>query len=520
MNPALAPDIAQDIAQNLGSLSRFWPETLVSLGVMLLFLLDLWWQREPRRQRYLTWAMAGVLAATALALLFQPAAPASLFNRMMVSDGLGTFFKWLFLGTTAYTAGIVTHSEEIESERLGEFYALLLSILLGMMLMAVSSDLLMVYLSLELVSMVSYALAGFRKGSERSHEAALKYVIYGGVASGIMLFGISYLYGLFGTTDILLLAPKVKAFSGDLFLASSLGGSAPAQLAMVVAVVFVLAGVGFKMASVPWHMWCPDVYEGAPTPFTAFLSVGPKAAGFAVAIRFFCTAFTEPSKGALLNTTTVPWPAILGILAAITMTLGNLTALSQTNLKRLLAYSSIAHAGYLLMGLAAASTLGFQSVLVYLVVYLFMNLGAFLVVGAVASATGSESIAEFRGLIKRAPFTAVAFTIFLFSLTGLPPLAGFTGKYLLFAALLEQHGSWYLALAIVGAVNSAISLYYYARIIKAMVIDKPFSTDKVAVSPTYGALMLGSVAALIFFGLFWSPLYDLSLRTTEQVFRG
>jgi NADH-quinone oxidoreductase subunit N len=508
------------IAQNVSSLAFFLPETAISVGVMLVFLLDVLWQKSPRRRVLLTWSMAAVLAVAALALVFQPAAPASLFNRMLVSDGLGTFFKWLFLATTAYTAGIVTHSSEIPDERLGEFYALLLAILLGMMLMAVSSDLLMVYLSLELVSMVSYVLAGFRKGNERSHEAALKYVIYGGVASGIMLFGISYLYGLFGTTDVLLLAPKIKAFSSDLFLASSLGGSAGAQLAMVVAVVFVLAGVGFKMASVPWHMWCPDVYEGAPTPFTGFLSVGPKAAGFAVAIRFFCVGFTEQTAKGLLNTTTVPWPAILGILAAITMTLGNLTALSQTNLKRLLAYSSIAHAGYLLMGLAAASALGFQSVLVYLVIYLFMNLGAFLVVSVIATQTGSESISEYRGLIKRAPFTAIAFTVFLFSLTGLPPLAGFTGKYLLFAALLQRGGSWYVALAIVGGINSAISLYYYVRIIKAMVLDKPFTEVRVAIPRVYGALMLGSVAALLYFGLFWSPLYDLSLRTTEHIFRG
>jgi NADH-quinone oxidoreductase subunit N len=231
-------------------------------------------------------------------------------------------------------------------------------------------------------------------------------------------------------------------------------------------------------------------------------------------------AFTEQTTKGLLNTTTVPWPAILGILAAITMTLGNLTALSQTNLKRLLAYSSIAHAGYLLMGLAAASALGFQSVLVYLVVYLFMNLGAFLVVSVVATETGNETIAEYRGLIKRAPFTAIAFTIFLFSLTGLPPLAGFTGKYLLFAALLQQGGNWYVALAIVGAINSAISLYYYARIIKAMVLDKPFTEERVAIPAAYGALMVGSVAALLFFGLYWSPLYDLSLRTTEHIFRG
>ncbi len=401
------------IARNLGSLAAFLPETVLSLGVLAIFLLDIVFRGEGRRSR-LTWAFGVVLALTAAALAVTPSSPRALFNGMLVQDGLGTFFKWLFLATAAYTAGIVVHSKEITPARLGEFYALLLAVLLGMDLMAVSDDLLMVYLSLELVSLVSYALAGFRKGDVRSAEASLKYVIYGGVASGIMLFGISYVYGLFGTTDLALLGPKIKAFSGQIFLAQTLGGATAAQLALVVAVIFVLAGVGYKMASVPWHMWCTDVYEGAPTPFTAFLSVGPKAAGFAVALRFFGVGFTEAAGGGLVNTATVPWPAIVGILAAITMTLGNVTALGQTNLKRLLAYSSIAHAGYLLMGVAAASLLGFQSVLVYLAVYLFMNLGAFLVVSIMAARTGGEDIAAYRGLVRRAPITAQPVTVLRF----------------------------------------------------------------------------------------------------------
>ena len=509
------------ISQNLASLADFLPETILTLGVMALFLLDLVWRRHPRRTAYLSGAMGLILLVTAVALGNSPGAPRELFNRMLVNDGLGAFFQWIFLATTAYTAAVAIHSREISNDRLGEFFALLLSILLGLDLMAISSDLLMVYLSLELVSMVSYALAGFRKNNSRSTEAALKYVIYGGVASGIMLFGISYLYGLFGTTNLIALAPKIQGFSSDLFLASTLGQSPAAQLAMVVAVVFVLAGVGFKMASVPWHMWCPDVYEGAPTPFTGFLSVGPKAAAFAVAIRFFFVGFTEQTAAhGLINTTTVPWPAILGILAAITMTLGNLSALGQTNLKRLLAYSSIAHAGYLLMGLAAASVLGFQSVLVYLVVYLFMNLGAFLVVAAVAEKHGGESIFEYRGLIKRAPFTAIAFSLFLFSLTGLPPLAGFTGKYLLFAALLEKGGSWYIALAIVGAINSAISLYYYARVVKAMILDAPTTEERIILPRTYGVLLAGSMTALVVLGLYWTPLFDVTQAVTRSIFRG
>src|SRR5207245_6616099 len=213
-----------------------------------------------------------------------------------------------------------------------------------------------------------------------------------------------------------------------LFVAHAFGGQPAAQLALVVAVVFVLAGVGYKIASVPFHVWCPDVYEGPPTPFTAFLSVGPKAAGFAVAIRFFFAVFERQLPGgAYARVSDLPWPAIIGIISAATMTLGNVTALVQNNLKRMLAYSSIAHAGYLLMGLAAASTAGVQSILIYLVVYVFMNVGAFLVVIAVARDTGSENIGDYRGLGARAPIAALALTVFLFSLTGIPPFAGFTG---------------------------------------------------------------------------------------------
>src|SRR6266403_1776261 len=248
-----------------------------------------------------------------------------------------------------------------------DIIALLFALVLGMFLMASATDLLTIYLAIETVSLVSYVLTGFRRADRKANEAALKYVIYGGVASGVMLYGVSLLYGLFGTTRVI--------------GAGGIGGQPAAQLALVVAVVFVLAGVGYKIASVPFHMWCPDVYEGAPTPFTAFLSVGPKAAGFAVAIRFFFAAFERQLPGGdYAPITDLPWPAIIGIISAVTMTLGNLTAIVQNNLKRLLAYSSIAHAGYLLMGLSAANAAGVHSILVYLVVYVLMNVGAFLVI--------------------------------------------------------------------------------------------------------------------------------------------
>jgi NADH-quinone oxidoreductase subunit N len=289
------------------------------------------------------------------------------------------------------------------------------------------------------------------------------------------------------------------------------------RVALVVAVIFVLCGVGYKIASVPWHMWCPDVYEGAPTPFTAFLSVGPKAAGFALAVRFFWSALAGSpvgnGPGALTQgLSDLPWPAIIGVLAALTMTLGNLTAIVQNNLKRLLAYSSIAHAGYILMGFCAASTVGVQSVMIYLLVYLVMNLGAFLVVIVVAQATGSEHIDAYKGLGRRHPLSAISFAIFLFSLTGLPPSAGFTGKWYLFVAVLQNWalpgGGWYAALAVIGALNSAVSLYYYMRIARAMFLEAP--VGEVTVRPRLGyQIMLGAFsAALLLFGVWWNPLVD------------
>jgi NADH-quinone oxidoreductase subunit N len=506
------------IQENLISTSWFLPELGLTAGIMLMFLLDLAWKQHPRRVLFLTIGSLFFLGLAGVLLAMQPSAPRLLFNGMIASDPFATFFKWLFLAAAALTVLIAARSTEFGRHQIGVFYPLLLSIVLGMFLMASAVDLLMMYLAVELVSLISYALAGYRQGDRKAAEAALKYVIYGGVASGIMLFGMSYIYGLTGSTSLLGLG---KALDGVAL--GAMGSSQTAlRVALVVAVIFVLSGVGYKIASVPWHMWCPDVYEGAPTPFTAFLSVGPKAAGFALAVRFFWSALAGSPSGegpAVLTTglSDLPWPAIIGVLSAVTMTLGNLTAIVQSNLKRLLAYSSIAHAGYALMGLCAASTLGVQSVMIYLLVYLVMNLGAFLVVIVVAQATGSESIDDYKGLARRHPLSAIAFAICLFSLTGLPPFAGFTGKWYLFVAVLQNYalpgGGWYAALAVIGALNSAVSLYYYMRIVRAMFLEAP--VGEVTVRPHLGyQVMLGTFSlALLLFGVWWNPLVDWSQQS-------
>jgi len=515
------------VLDNAASAFYFLPEIVLTAGAMLVFILDLFVAKSPSRMRVLAWTSVAILVVATWATwtvattpytvpegTFTPAdRPVALFHGLIVLDSWAIFFKYLFWLVTALCIWIAGPSLEVASERMGEYCALLLAIGVGMSLMASATDMLMMAIGVELVSMVSYALAGFRKHHRKSSEAALKYVVYGGVASGMMLFGMSWLYGLLGSTNIVQAGPQLEQYGQQLFLMTLEAGQAGAgRLALVMALVLVLAGVGYKIASVPWHMWCPDVYEGAPTPFTAFLSVGPKAAGFALAVRIFFGAFSHngPSPDMATVLSDVPWPQVIGVIAALTMTVGNLAAMNQTNLKRMLAYSSIAHAGYLLMGLAAASKTGSQSIAIYLMVYLFMNLGAFLVVGAVARLSGSESLFEYRGLSTRAPFAAITFAIFLFSLTGLPPLAGFVGKFQLFKALVDRGQPWHIVLAIVGVLNSAVSLYYYARIVKAMFLDKTQVEERIPIPPTYQVLMGGLAAAVIVFGVYFDGLLRLA----------
>jgi NADH-quinone oxidoreductase subunit N len=515
----LVTQFGSTVQNNLASVGSFRPELALTFGTLALFLLDVAFRKSAARRAVMTVGALAVLAVTAGLLAGQPAGGLRLFNGMLASDSFATFFKWLFVAAGAVTVAIAAPGKDFDSTRIGQFYALLMAIVLGLFLMASASDLLMMYMAIELVSMVSYVLTGFRKGDRRAAEGSLKYVIYGGVASGVMLFGMSYLYGLARTTDVYRIAAQLQ----QLTQAGSL--SAAYKLTIVVAAVFVTAGIGYKVAAVPWHMWCPDVYEGAPTVFTAFLSVGPKAAGFALAIRFFYSAFATPGAGGFGDAIAgIPWTAVVGVIAAVTMTLGNLTALAQTNVKRLLAYSSIAHAGYVLMGLAALSDMGKQGVMLYMLIYLVMNIGAFLVVILVAEATGSESMLDYRGLAKRHPLAALALSIFLFSLTGLPPFAGFVGKWYLFYAIFERvpmvGGGWYAILALIAALNTAISLYYYVRIIRAMYIDQPHVEPTPIKAPVFYQLLLaGFSVAVLVFGVWWTPMIEWT-QASLGLFRG
>jgi NADH-quinone oxidoreductase subunit N len=380
-----------------------------------------------------------------------------------------------------------------------------------MNLMAESRSMLMIYLSLELVSVISFVMAGFKINDGKSSEAALKYVIFGGVASGIMLYGMSWIFGLSQSLYLGECAHKIAEMTRA-------EGKVPEVV--FVGTVCMLAGFGYKISAAPFHMWTPDVYEGAPTPVTAFLSVGPKAAGFAVLVRFFADALGSltPQMTATGAAIATPWPVIAGCLAMATMTVGNLSALGQDNVKRMLAYSSVAHAGYMLLGFCVFSEVGIVSIVFYVVTYCFMNLGAFLLVMAVAEKSdGDETLTAFRGLGRRAPVIAAMMALFLFSLTGLPPFAGFIGKFYLFAAVVKAGGTWNWTVAVVGVLNSVISLFYYARVVRAMFLEKGDRTEPTLVRPLFGATSVALAVPTLVLGIYWAPVYDFVARSLTMV---
>lgn len=490
----------------LESIQYIKPELILAGLVLLLILANLWQKVQESKIVLITITLSGLFVAF-MALLPQVSQNLMVFNNNYAIDLFARFFKLIFLICGVITVLILFHSSEIERSHSGEFCALLAALILAMFLVVSSTNLLMLYLALEFVSIISYILTGFKRQDRRAAEASLKYVIYGGVVSGIMLFGMSYFYGLFGTLDMLVIKEKLLAVATSSSPLAYPLKSQAGRLTLLAAAVFTLAGFAYKMAAVPFHMWCPDVYEGAPTPFTAFLSVGPKVAGIAVLCRFLVTGFFDNFIDSKLITD-IPWAQLLGILALVTMTVGNLSAISQKNIKRLLAYSSIAHCGYLLMGLSALSGEGLFAFCFYAVVYLFMNFGAFLIVIAVREKTGREDIDVYFNLGQREPFIAAAFTIYLFSLTGIPPLAGFIGKFYLFVAVINKAQIWYYLLALVGVLNSVISLYYYAAIVKVMYFESLENPTPLEIFGFQKLLAFIILLPLFILGIYWQPLAE------------
>ncbi|MEA2625194.1 MAG: NADH-quinone oxidoreductase subunit [Candidatus Binatota bacterium] len=486
------------------SIAYYWPELVLGLTALAVWVIDLF---EARKDRLGEVALFGAALSVFLASRLVGWGEGWIFDRMLIVDGFAIFFKILLGLATLAVLWMSLESNEIRHNNEGEYYGLILCSAIAMYTMAAAANLLMAYLGLEFVSLTSYILTGYLRRNRRSGEAALKYLIYGGVASGAMIYGMSWIYGLTGSMDY---AHINQA------LASLPPGN---QLAVFIALVLIMVGFGYKIAAVPFHMWAPDAYEGAPIPVTTFLAIGSKAAGFALLMRFFYPAISHSGEhGTWTAIAGVDWPQMLLVLCMVTMTLGNLAALSQTNVKRLLAYSSIAHAGYVLMGFVLLTDDGLRAMLFYLLAYYLMNLGAFLVVLVVANSTGRDDVASFRGLAWRGGiFPAVAMAIFLFSLTGLPPFVGFVGKFFLFAAVVKA--DFYL-LALVGLANSVVALYYYARIVRTMFLDFPTGDEPTVEVGIYNGFLMGVLAsATVVFGIYWTPLITFADRSI-RFFRG
>ena len=475
---------AQSYSAQLAAIA---PE-LTLLGVALVVLVaDLW--TKGKDGKLLAWlSVAGLVLVGAL-LYGQSGEPKTVFA-MVDIDQFGRFFKLFTVASLVVVMGLVVNDRQQRLDDVGEYFFLLLSAGLGVFFMVSTTNLLLLMLGLELLSLCSYALAGFHKGNMTSAEASMKYVVFGGLSAGIMLYGISLMYGLTGTLDLV-------EMSNSATLAAQLSES---PVPVAVAIVLVIAGFAYKISAVPFHFWTPDVYEGAPTPVTTFLAVASKAAGFGALLRFLGAMFMTEGVNEVIAEYGKSIGALLALIAAVTMTMGNLSALKQSSLKRMLAYSSIAHAGYVLIGAAARTAAGFEAAMWYLAAYYFMNLGAFAVVLYFEAVTGSDKLENLKGLGPKYPMVSVAMVALLVSLTGLPPTVGFYGKYLLFVEGVDAGLMW---LVVVAALNSVVSLFYYFRVAKALFLEQGEDAPTVLCSRNLSTLILLLGAGSVYF--FFAP---------------
>ena len=517
----LSPDFVAGLQDTLAlDLRRFAPECVLVVTIVAMLVLRLFtaMNRFHMGAVALGGTMAGLMAWMAPMLgLWEASDAGDAFTGLLALDPLAGFLRGLLLGFAVLVVILTRLTGIPDTDDSADFYTMLLGATLGMMVMVAANHLLMVFLGVEMASLPSYALAGFLKGRKSGSEAALKYVIYGAASSGVMLHGISLLVVAFGTGSL----PAVAAGYANVF-----SGAGSASL-VAVATLFFLVGLGFKLGAVPFHFWLPDVFEGAAAEVAAFLSIASKVAAIGLTARFLLTLQNRVSDTA----SSLVLPESVGIalllIATMTMTLGNVLALMQTNVKRLLAYSTIAHAGYMLLGLATLRKSGVAAVLVYLVAYLLMNLGAFATVAFVRNRTGSESLDAYRGLLKRAPTLTIAFAVCLISLLGLPPFAGFVGKFQVFVEVFDagrfyaNAGSPNLAVAFyallgIAVVNTVVSAGYYLKILRIAIFDEPLHHDETG-HPTplgetpdqTGYLALLAMLILIM-GVWWGPLTDIA----------
>ncbi len=469
------------------------PAIMLALFGCAVLLFDFLLAPGPRYRRWLLMFVVIGLAFTGLGLYRQQTYLAdqglthfSAFRGALTIDGLALFFNWIFLAASLIVAVVSYRYLEIEGEHHGEYYGLILLANCGMFFLATGTDLVTLFVGLELMALCFYVLVGFLRGARRSNEAAIKYLLLGAFSSGFLLYGFSVMYGLAGSTRLTDVALAIQA--RELW-----------DPLVFLALATTTVGLLFKVSAVPFHMWAPDAYEGAPTPVTAYLAVGSKAASFAFLLRLF----TGP-----LWTLKEVWEPLLGIIAVATLTLGNLAAITQSNIKRLLAYSSISHAGFILLGLVAGNPTGIKGVAVYVMVYAFMTLGAFLVVVALRRENLlGEDLEDLGGLMKKSPAHALLMLVFMVSLAGIPPTAGFLGKYYIFLSLIETR---HYVLAVIGTLYAAVAVYYYFRVVRSMFAGE--EVDQEPVASSYGLrLALGVTGVLtLLIGVWPEPFLRLA----------
>ena len=488
----------------LDMLNAFMPQLLLILFALLMPALDYFFKDK----RVLAFATLAPLVGYALALFswtlggyWEPPTDGPSLHLIDVN-----LFSGLFaLAFVAVGIIVVLSSPEfIRNERnQGEYYALILLAVTGMTVVAMSTDLIILFIGLEIAGIASFALSGFSKKEKRSAEAATKYFIVGGFSSALTLFAISLFYGVAGTTEIAALGPEMNA------MFASVEGMRPVA---VMATVMLIAGLGFKIAAVPFHMWAPDVYEGAPTPISGLLAAASKKMGVAALFKIFIIGIIATKSD---------WEVAIGAMAILTMTVGNVIAVVQTNIKRMLAYSSIAQAGYILIVLPIGTEYAVAGGLFHVLTHAFMKSGAFMVVAALAVRGVGETIDDYRGLARRSPFLALAMTLFLLSLAGIPPLAGFASKFVLFSSAVDASlvpgQSWLIWLAVAGVLNSALSLYYYARVIKRMYMEQG-SDERVAVPRMTGTAILFAAVMTVLLGIYFDAVFDLCQQAAATLF--
>ncbi len=468
---------------------RFILPEIILLGFSLTILISSLFIRNKNILGGI--ALSAVIAASLYLPYGSKANPALFFN-MLTGDAFSIFFKEICLFITGIIILISMGYKALEEDSMGEYYFLLLNATIAMLLAVSSNNLLMIYISIEMLSLISYILVAFLKHDPLSSEGALKYFLFGALSTGIMLYGISLVYGLFGTLDLNLISQAMAA------------GRVNALVALIL-LLLMLAGISFKCALVPFHMWTPDAYQGAPTAVTAFISAGSKAVGFAILLRIF----TKNFFGIYAE-----WSGLITLISIFTMTVGNIIAISQDNIKRMLAYSSIAQAGYMLIGFVAGTASGVEGILYYLIAYALMNLGAFGCVIFVSNSIKSDAIEDYAGLSKKDPVTAFMLSIFLLSLAGVPPLAGFFGKFLVFAAAIQ---SKFILLAIAGVINSIIAAFYYMRVIKYMYLDEPKAAGTGPKPAPLQIALAVVTAGVLIAGLYPSPFLNW-VRASQSFF--